>query len=812
MSSVTLPSDLERTWREHDREGLAALEKYLQALPAGPEAIQLGRALARYYDQRGWCGQAESSYKALLRSAADDPSAQAGLYLDLAEMAHRWGDLAAMQAHLESARPLVATLAQWALTGDFLRLEGLLACEHGDRVTAQRDAEQALRVFTQHDYWPGQARTLVGLSYILLYDRQFDQALKHTQRVLEGDPSTLDLKVRADALSNHGYALRRIQGDEAALPFYEQALELQMQRRDPLSVSGICVNLAELYRALGWLNETEATLERGLEMLKETQIPGQSDHLYNALGNVKSDRADYEAAIVAYERALEHNRQQGHRQREAITCANLGDTYYHLGDWEQAAAWREQSGELYAELGQVSQAIHQWIIAARWLRPSAPQRAHTILSRALKLAAENELADTASAELALRVNNEICDLFDQYPQGIHEEPPPSPPPSEPIEIARSRLEHAVQNLLSASVSAGSAPVNVASLIQAILEAARQADVEGRNQALRQLRQELVKPEQGYDVSSQLPRALSDVRSAGVAYSALIAMLCGAIVEAEADPHIILEAVLDRTLEAFQAAAHFVRACQVRQPESNDESVVDRFGLEVAREMPHNARAWNSLDLLCKPAIAMLARSVEGRRQARKRQALVEGASFLSYFHPTVTWLRDLLQVLDDEELLVLHPEWKRGYRVKIVGVADNFQLHLLLAHALIGDPDRGKLPGQRPDPCVVRAARGYKTSLPDPTATGVFNLVSWRGLLPDQTLSSDHSFWIWGEGTPADIPVLEGVRVILLGPPPYERAWNAGPKFSGMIANLIILDILRPEAVEGWLARIAAAHTSFNRA
>jgi len=483
MSHSTLPSDLERTLREHDREGLAALEKYLQTLPAGPEAIRLGRALARYYDQRGWRGQAESSYKALLRIAANDPSALAGLYLDLAEMALRWGDLAGMQAHLESARPLVAASAQWALTGDFLRLEGLLACEHGDRVTAQRDAEQALRIFTQHGSWPGQAQTLVGLSYMLLHGKQFEQALQHTQRVLDGDPSTLDLRVRADALSNHGYALRRIKGDEAALPFYQQTFELQAQRRDPLGISTICVNLAEVYRTLGRLNEAEATLERGLKLLEEMQISGQSAPLYNALGNVKSDRADDEAAVAAYERALEQNRQQGHRLREAITCANLGDSYYHLGDWEQAAAWRVQSGELYAELGQVSQAVHQWIIAARWLKQIAPQRAYTILSRALKLAAENELADAASAELAVRVNNEIDSLLAQYPQSAHEEPLPPPPSPDQMEIARSKLERAVQDLLSAGVGAGGVPVNIAPLIQAILEAARQADVAGRNQAL-----------------------------------------------------------------------------------------------------------------------------------------------------------------------------------------------------------------------------------------------------------------------------------------------------------------------------------------
>jgi hypothetical protein len=62
------------------------------------------------------------------------------------------------------------------------------------------------------------------------------------------------------------------------------------------------------------------------------------------------------------------------------------------------------------------------------------------------------------------------------------------------------------------------------------------------------------------------------------------------------------------------------------------------------------------------------------------------------------FVRQLLQVLDGEEMVVLHPDLERGHRVRISGVADNFQLDVLLAAARLGDPEQGWLPGTSPDP------------------------------------------------------------------------------------------------------------------
>jgi hypothetical protein len=128
----------------------------------------------------------------------------------------------------------------------------------------------------------------------------------------------------------------------------------------------------------------------------------------------------------------------------------------------------------------------------------------------------------------------------------------------------------------------------------------------------------------------------------------------------------------------------------------------------------------------------------------------------------------------------------------------------LLAEALIGDPDKGLLPGRRPDPRVVAAARDRPV---DPSAAlteGAFDLSGWRALRPDGTLpeSSPPSY---NDGVPADVEPFEGVRVLLLGRSPSVRTWDAGRRFEDMPADLRIVETLTPASAAGWLGRIAAA-------
>lgn len=207
-------------------------------------------------------------------------------------------------------------------------------------------------------------------------------------------------------------------------------------------------------------------------------------------------------------------------------------------------------------------------------------------------------------------------------------------------------------------------------------------------------------------------------------------------------------------------------------------------------------------------LAVLSRSKELRKRAHADEAMKATAQQLESAC-NLESLSQMLRVLDDEELIVLHPVQQRGYVVRISGIGDNFQLHTLLADALIGDPAQGWLPGERPDPRVAALARNAPYDAKEHlTALGAFNLVNWYGLLPDGTLpegTQAYQSWIWNEGIPDDVAPFEGTRIILLGPPPYERTWNAGRHFPSMSGELQVARQLTDEETRQWLARLASA-------
>jgi len=300
--------------------------------------------------------------------------------------------------------------------------------------------------------------------------------------------------------------------------------------------------------------------------------------------------------------------------------------------------------------------------------------------------------------------------------------------------------------------------------------------------------------------------------------------CGALVENGGDPEIALLPVLEHLPDLLagaivfnntcEALAHAAPAKQKEQDKANAEdeaqpaSPVEEFGHQVQQEKPAEAMAWLSLEPLCMGAIAMLSRSVEGRSRAREMPDLLPRVFSMAGAHPRVGFLAQLLQVLDNELVLVLHPGQQRGYRVRITGIADNFQLHTLLAAALISDPQQGWLAGKRPDPRVVRAAQNMPVDPAAKVAEGAFNLWTWQGLRSDGTLAEEtegSEFWVWNEGIPADIPPFESVRTLLLGPPPYQRSWNVGRCFDGLHAGLRVEEQLTSEVVQERLQRIGGA-------
>ncbi|MEV1046769.1 hypothetical protein [Streptomyces sp. NPDC049916] len=286
-----------------------------------------------------------------------------------------------------------------------------------------------------------------------------------------------------------------------------------------------------------------------------------------------------------------------------------------------------------------------------------------------------------------------------------------------------------------------------------------------------------------------PRLAAVLDQVEPGHRAVVAALVGACVERGADAGRCAPPVLAGLREVLEQAAVFADAWAasgggalpaVRGERPGDE-IVDRVGLEAAV-------AWWTLPQWETAAVAML-NHLEVRRAAAddldtlsRLLTAVERASGEDH-----TYLAHALRVLDGAPLVALHRASGTGYLLRISGIGDNFQLHTLLADALIGG---GHVEGDAPTPQEAAVCRETPGQV---ETTGSFDLVA-----PDGGT-------IRNEGAPADIPVVDGVRLLVLDEPSHRRSWPAGRFFPGMRGDALLERALEPEETERWYARVAPA-------
>lgn len=311
--------------------------------------------------------------------------------------------------------------------------------------------------------------------------------------------------------------------------------------------------------------------------------------------------------------------------------------------------------------------------------------------------------------------------------------------------------------------------------------------------------------------------------------AFLAQMAGALVERGCDVLPMARPMRVRLLPLLEDCARLADACRKELPESDQakRSVADRdeFGdgddengpdaadpneafekvrQRVSKLYPKENAAWEALHTFWLPAIAVYSVSPEARWAA---QSLRAPAQRIAEFHEGGHWIQLILSVLDHEPLLVIEPATRTGFLARSYGVVDNFQLNTLLMEAF---PAANSNSMRRVSLTAAEIARGNGEQMSEEVVTGAWNLYGWKALRRDLTLPDPKNYdsnehWIWNEGIPADIPLLEDRRVVLLGPASYDRNWRAMRMFDRLPAKLHIEKHLMPAEVTAWLERISAA-------
>jgi hypothetical protein len=283
--------------------------------------------------------------------------------------------------------------------------------------------------------------------------------------------------------------------------------------------------------------------------------------------------------------------------------------------------------------------------------------------------------------------------------------------------------------------------------------------------------------------------------------AIVAVLVGACVERGADPIVCARPILERGRVATRAALDFCARWPLAEgesyPEQSGETAPDEVYDRLGGVDDPDARAavvgWWTLPMW-QSAVAAVLSTKEVRKKLLPDDDFFWNARDLAMTSGVGTFMAQALAIVDDARLVVIHRPTLEGFEFTMSGIADNFQLHTLLAERLVTP---GHLPGIAPSPEAVAVCLAAPGAAYEYDGTGSFNLVA-----PDGT-------WIWNEGWPCDIPIVENSRLLVLDPTPYERTWHAVRAFLGMPAQLTLERRISEDAVKRKMAHVRPAHNPF---
>lgn len=271
------------------------------------------------------------------------------------------------------------------------------------------------------------------------------------------------------------------------------------------------------------------------------------------------------------------------------------------------------------------------------------------------------------------------------------------------------------------------------------------------------------------------------------HASIYAVMVGALVEWEADAVACAPAILRGLEQSLTRAIEFARLWRERYGEQEDPpnptgmpdgQVQERLGPDYGAVWNDPYFGWHTVDKWERASVAVLA-DPRVRRDLANRAELVELGERLEPEYGDLQCVLRALLLIDDEPLLVMDRASGKAFRMRMSGIAGNYQLQTLLAGILVGG---GHLPGQSPSPeaiAISGTAVIDMNRLGDlPLATECFNFAEPSGR------------WIWSETTPSRIPVIDGLRQLVLDPPVYRHVYKA-VRFLPRVPGILELEVLQ---------------------
>ncbi|MEZ4937817.1 MAG: tetratricopeptide repeat protein [Crocinitomicaceae bacterium] len=173
---------------------------------------------------------------------------------------------------------------------------------------------------------------------------------KEKLSVTSGKVKEFFLKSETSALSSIG-DLNRGKGDyPKALEFYNEALKIHQEMKDPKLIAGTYNNIGIVYGIQANYDECKKYMLKSLEIYEKMNDQDGIANSNNNLGNIHYYQGDYKPAIDYWIKSLKYKEANGEKLGMANTLNNIGNIYRDLKDYEKAIEYYSRSMKIYEEL------------------------------------------------------------------------------------------------------------------------------------------------------------------------------------------------------------------------------------------------------------------------------------------------------------------------------------------------------------------------------------------------------------------------------------------------------------------------------
>lgn len=285
-------------------------------------------------------------------------------------------------------------------------------------------------------------------------------------------------------------------------------------------------------------------------------------------------------------------------------------------------------------------------------------------------------------------------------------------------------------------------------------------------------------------------------------AAMLALICGVLVEQGGNPLIPIDATMNLLdIQLTQVHAY------VELPEELPVEQLFAF-------FPGEIRAHFGLKFTYMAAMTMLSRDKDTRKRWQRKQELLAVIEKLQEKYDHLFYLKEILSLLDDKELLVLDPVHKRGFHVRLEGVRDRmYHCFALLQHALLKHVGPGYLDARPTDPDAVRYAQNQGMTHELYQRAGNLDDEQRFSFLYPGALNADltiHSFAFFpGSASFKEIPVIDGLPVLLIDKKAITFHWQPANMYpilhDALTSKVEIICELTTEEVDHWLRKMVTA-------